>query len=312
MRPKPYVRTPEMTRVLEAPAAARQNARVEAAVLKTGRVKLPDVALQPVFGHIAGARRGHRVGPHLHTAIELFRMERGTSNFVIQGQPVRFESGDIALIPARHIHEWACPSGAVEFLGFAVDLIPVSRDVLTLGHRVPQAAQALNYRIPRNPLIHGALDAFRSEIECGGEDAETVAATHLALVLALMARALRIAIASPVPAAANVDRDERRVAAALAYIRAHLSEPMTVESVAMAAGVTRRHLNRLFARNGLRSIQAAIEQERIVHARWLLESTEHPVKSVGMLSGFSDAAYFCRVFRKVTGLAPSVARRDSL
>ena len=44
---------------------------------------------------------------------------------------------------------------------------------------------------------------------------------------------------------------------------------------------------------------------RLKYAKELLRSREYSVTDVGTLSGFNDAAYFAREFKKAVGKSPS-------
>jgi two-component system response regulator YesN len=49
---------------------------------------------------------------------------------------------------------------------------------------------------------------------------------------------------------------------------------------------------------------------RVNRAKFMLQSYRMSVKEIAATCGYSDAAYFCRVFRKVTGLTPMQYRTD--
>jgi transcriptional regulator GlxA family with amidase domain len=54
---------------------------------------------------------------------------------------------------------------------------------------------------------------------------------------------------------------------------------------------------------------AYIQQLRIDRAKGLLEKSELPVDAVSWKIGYEDAAFFNRLFKRITGLTPGVYRR---
>ena len=103
---------------------------------------------------------------------------------------------------------------------------------------------------------------------------------------------------------------DARLKRALAFIRENACKGIGVADVVRRAGLNRRALERRF-QTGLRcSIHREILLTRIDAARALLARTEHPLAEIGERCGFSSPAEFSHVFRRVTGHAPSVFRRD--
>ena len=52
-----------------------------------------------------------------------------------------------------------------------------------------------------------------------------------------------------------------------------------------------------------------ILDKRMYMAKYLLSSTDLSVEQVSLDCGFSDSAYFCRLFKKETGFTPTQYRK---
>jgi len=102
---------------------------------------------------------------------------------------------------------------------------------------------------------------------------------------------------------------DHRLRAAIAYMREHVAEPITVEDVAGKVGLSRAHFFSLF-RDQLNTTPqvfwSAVRVEEAVR-RLLLRGV--PLTSVAMDLGFSSPGNFSRFFREHMGVSPSRYRR---
>ena len=92
------------------------------------------------------------------------------------------------------------------------------------------------------------------------------------------------------------------------YIDRHFREDISLETLAGLVRQSTFHLSRLFKHHTGTNVVEYINAIRIEHARQLLESGRLTVKEVSAQSGYADAAYFARVFRRLEGTAPSEYR----
>lgn len=100
---------------------------------------------------------------------------------------------------------------------------------------------------------------------------------------------------------------------ALKYIdENYASESISVAHLASLCGVSEPYLRRLFCTAFSSSPAVYMRNMRIKHAKRLLRSGEYSVTDVALLSGFSDAAYFSREFKRSVGMSPSEYLENSL
>ncbi len=88
------------------------------------------------------------------------------------------------------------------------------------------------------------------------------------------------------------------------YIHDHLSDKLTVTDIAEALHFNPQYLMRAFKNKTELSILEYITQERLSVAKKILEDTDLPIKTIASMVGYSDYAYFTRVFGKETGVSP--------
>lgn len=99
--------------------------------------------------------------------------------------------------------------------------------------------------------------------------------------------------------------------AAKQYMQDHLDDPLlSCEQVAIAAGISSRHLTRLFAREGS-APGRYLQEKRLDRARLLLTSPQGrrmDIAEIAYRHGFSSQAHFARVFKARYGITASEAR----
>ncbi len=103
--------------------------------------------------------------------------------------------------------------------------------------------------------------------------------------------------------------DEPVVVEAVRFIRAHLSEPLSVETILDHMTVSRRQLEKRFQQVLGRSPAAEIRRLRVERARQLIQSSDHTLSTVADMCGFNDVSMLGKAFRRETGVTPSQYRR---
>jgi LacI family transcriptional regulator len=98
------------------------------------------------------------------------------------------------------------------------------------------------------------------------------------------------------------------VAAALIWIREHLSQDISVDDVAEVTGTSRRTLERRFGSALGSSILGEIQRMRIERAKHLLAETDLKLSVIAQQCGIRSGARFAVVFKRMTGHRPSVFR----
>jgi AraC family transcriptional regulator len=102
--------------------------------------------------------------------------------------------------------------------------------------------------------------------------------------------------APPAPAAS--------MARVLAHVDAHLADPLPVDRLARIAGLSRAHFVRQFTAATGQSPSAHVLARRIERIERLLIATEWRVADIAQATGFADANYMAKVFRRHRGMAP--------
>ncbi len=96
---------------------------------------------------------------------------------------------------------------------------------------------------------------------------------------------------------------------ALVFIADNFTKPLSASKIAKAVGTTRFRLNAAFAAELDRSPGDEVMRRRLAKARYLLTETNTKVTEIPQQTGFCNAPYLIRSFKKVYGMSPSVWRR---
>ncbi len=94
-----------------------------------------------------------------------------------------------------------------------------------------------------------------------------------------------------------------------AYLLAHLHEPLSSQKIAKDLQISRSRLYAQCSQFLGMGIGEYLKKLRMEQAQILLRDTELPMAQVAEQVGFSDYNYFCRVFRKETGLSTRQVRK---
>jgi len=98
---------------------------------------------------------------------------------------------------------------------------------------------------------------------------------------------------------------------AVAYVEARFAEPLQVDDLAQAAGMSRRALElAMQAANGI-SPAAMIAAVRCREAKLLLKSGDLPIETVGAMCGYPEPERFSAAFKRWTGLSPRDYRQSA-
>ena len=109
----------------------------------------------------------------------------------------------------------------------------------------------------------------------------------------------------------SVAHKEKTIRELADYIADSLSESVTVSTLARLAGMNHFVLLREFRKVFHQSPVEYIQQQRIERAAHLLKDTTYTIAHIALSVGFTDAAYFSRVFSHHIGCSPSVYRKRS-
>lgn len=203
---------------------------------------------------------------------------------------------------------YTCHAGLTEFI------IPVviENEVIALlqcGQVIDRAPSAGDWRKARARLAWVA-DGTRDLAAAFRHTRVLSAATQEDLISLLKLIAHHAATAHARQLLLQQPARDRVVSQALAYLKQHCCDRVTIDRVSAAAGASRRNLTRLLRLHTGASLVEHVHRLRIARACELLERTEDKIADVALACGFGSIQQFNRVFRSRKGQTPVEWRRQ--
>lgn len=102
--------------------------------------------------------------------------------------------------------------------------------------------------------------------------------------------------------------DQRRLRRVVDFVEAHLTEVLTLSSLAQSAALSPFHFARAFKQTTGWAPHQFVTIRRVERARHLLLGTNRSVETIASTVGFSNLSHFRRLFRAYLGVLPSDLR----
>ncbi len=106
------------------------------------------------------------------------------------------------------------------------------------------------------------------------------------------------------------DKNFDNIRAAIIYIRDHIREKITVDTLAQMSGMSKYHFIREFKRITHYTPVMYVNIVRIEMARRLIGEKDLSIGEVSEKCGFDNVSYFTKTFKKYTGTTPSELRLE--
>ena len=107
-----------------------------------------------------------------------------------------------------------------------------------------------------------------------------------------------------------VTRSDGRLSQMLSWVSAHLEQVHTIESLAQRAAMSRRSFTRHFRQATGTSFNQWLQDQRLLHAQRVLESSDVSVEVVAQESGFGTTQSLRQHFQAALRISPSAYRKQ--
>ena len=274
------------------------------------QIELPMlIHVSRVCSHVAS-----RVTWHSHAGFELLFLLDGATAYEFAGrQGVELHGGHFLVVPPglvhRGLHDVRSPS---TICGLALKASPPSAwkhttftgaDLGRLRTALENASRKVH---PFSPALRWLVRRLLEEAgnyPANPRPAEAGIALR-ALICAALVEAMRQIL---VP----LTEPKEFAAAAIAYLREHLSEPVGMDDLVRHVGFSRARMFDIFkAQTGL-TPNDYLQRVRVEKAQEQLRKTNLSVTQIALATGFSSGQYFSTVFARYAGVSPTAFRRGA-
>ena len=241
------------------------------------------------------------LAPHRHARLhQVLLVEKGGGSVTLDGKAHPLTQGSLVNVPPNHVHSFRFEK---DTRGWVTTLADELMDELLVGVGTQRSEINQATVLQSDAFIAKTVQQIWLEFS-SQEKARALMLRGLSgVLLAWVAR--QLAAASIGDAQAN---DSVLVQRFKALIEQNFASHWKVSQYAKALSISPTHLSRLTrAANGMSALRM-IEARLMREARRNLAYTNLSVSSIAYTLGFSDPAYFSRVFTRDAGISPKAFR----
>ncbi len=257
--------------------------------------KLTDLNIRSDMGMYYCGKRvrtpNHEYGPEIRTHYLFVLVNEGRA-VILPDKQLTFGKHDLlVMFPNHRIHYKALEDWSISWLGL-------------YGETVSEYINLLKVT-PQNPIMHisnyNELKTVMDNIYNLSNDSS--------LASKLSAIGSIYDFFAILMQNSNITRKPDIISTALKIIDYNFCSDITIEKIARLLNVDSAHFSRKFSQKMHLSPKTYILNKRIQRAKELLCTTDDGIFEISNSVGYEDQFYFCRIFKKYTGLSPSEYRR---
>jgi AraC-like DNA-binding protein/quercetin dioxygenase-like cupin family protein len=248
---------------------------------------------------------GWRMNPHRHIQCELSLVKSGSCTIQAGESTFHFQTNDVVFIPGGVLHDfYAEPPQGVEFA--VVQFLPFDEELLChLINNPPLGCFSL-FDLSASVFLE-FCHKLQREIASLLPFAEVQCRAIIEEMVVFLLRGKTI------PSQPPLSPEQRQlIEGALRFMHEHSHDLIHVKDVAQTHGLSPQYFRRLFKQYVGVSPKQYLTTLKIQRSKCLLLHQEHSVTEVAMGLGFGSTQQFSKVFRKITGLSPSLWRKAYL
>lgn len=246
--------------------------------------------------------------PDHHNEIELNMLYSGWVTYLLGGQKVRFEAGQLSLFWASVPHQIIDYGRNTEYF---VATIPLSWFLqCNLPSRLTQPlmrGEVLSEPKSNRSGFDSALFAqWETDLRSGHDTAKDI------VMLEMEARLRRLARTLPSPQDRKIHRQHQsiqigglnKVEQLACLVAQRYTEPLTVAEVSKVVDLHPNYAMGLFKKTFGTTLIDYLTNHRVSHAQRLLATTDQKIVDIAFSSGFNSISRFNEAFRRACGCTP--------
>lgn len=236
---------------------------------------------------------------HSHDYDEIVVSLVGTHDYGMNGRAIPLSPGRAALIPARTSHDFWYGKFHAPCVDFWFHILPHGK--VSANYTIHHPAREL-VCIPVPFLAVQFQEEFAQAATLLRVPGDIPRKKALHFLLYLLHETFEFLMTTEIDHPA--DNDFSVIDDIKIYAAKHLTDRLTLQDLAKAAGYSPFHFHRIFLESEGVTPRAFVESRRLKHACDLLK-TGRTITSAAMDSGFSTSSQFATVFKKKFGIPPT-------
>lgn len=241
------------------------------------------------------------LAPHRHARLhQVLLVEQGSGSVTLDGKTHALSQGSLVNVPPDHVHSFRFEK---DTRGWVTTMADELMDELLVGVGTLRSEINLATVLQSDAFMAKTVQQIWLEFSSQDKARALMLRGLSGVLLAWVAR--QLAAGSISDAKLN---DSVMVQRFKVLIEQNFASHWTVSQYAKALSISPTHLSRLTrAANGISALRM-IEARLMREARRNLAYTNLSISSIAYTLGFSDPAYFSRVFTKDAGISPKAFR----
>lgn len=235
---------------------------------------------------------------HSHEFVEIIFVVDGLGTVHVNGVEKEIKKGDLVIYNAGDLH-YECSNPAdpleVQFVAFdKLEITELEPNCLLPPHYDFLYHTGSMYDTFQN-YFSMIIQESTNKLYFSSEIAQNMARTLVMYVF----RALNQNQETP-----KIIKHSEALNRAVAYIDGHYLDTINLDLISEQCFINKYHLSHLFSKYLNTTIGKYILDKRLDESKRLLHFANLSILEVSRQSGFNDLSYFCRIFKKSTGLTP--------
>jgi len=230
--------------------------------------------------------------PHMHHAVEVIFLTRGTSCLHVENDTVRMEAGDVAVVFPNLVHSYENSENTESYMLILPTKPLLSAYAKTLTEMVPVVPCLRRGQWEQSGLLMLVQQAWQDAASAP----EAVMQGYYQVIVGKLLSLLELKQIG--------SGTQNALKTMLLYIHDHYREPLTRSELARVVGYNESYISHVFTETLKTSFTDYIRSLRLQDAAELLSGSDLSVTQIASSLGFGSIRSFNRVFRQEFGISP--------
>lgn len=254
---------------------------------------------------------------HFHREYEIIYVEKGEGDCLVGDSIIPYAEGDLILFGSELPHSMQSASRYGEEPGLTVKGVNIQFEKDFMHYSVSQYSQFIPIRNLLEDAGRGikfSMSRSKKELQLLKQIPAARGAEQIILLLSLLqvmatATTRKYLTTSHYTPSLSIQRNER-MEKVIAYLNKHYTESIGLDQIASYTAMNPSAFCRYFKENTGKTFKEYVLEMRIGYACKLLNGRMMNISQISATCGFESPVHFNRIFKRVTGLTPTLYREE--